>query len=75
VWTSTGAGALLDKTPSKEAHKARRISARWKISQDLRDGAAAIEAREKGMAEMSEKFKEMGGKIYVRSDTSNQGLI
>ena len=38
-----------------------------KITQDLRDEAAAIEAREKGMAEMSEKFKEMGSEVYVKT--------
>jgi len=34
-----------------------------KISQEVRDYAAS--EREKGMAEMSEKFKESGGEVYV----------
>lgn len=37
-----------------------------KITQDVRDYAKAEEAK-KGMAEMSEKFKEMGSKIYSKA--------
>jgi phosphomethylpyrimidine synthase len=37
-----------------------------KISQDLRDEAAAIDARDKGMAEKSAEFLEKGGKLYIR---------
>ncbi|MGB7368165.1 MAG: hypothetical protein WA926_04400, partial [Methylovirgula sp.] len=58
----------------KEAHKLAHFCSMcgpqfcsMKISQDLRDEAAAIEAREKGMAEMSEKFKEMGSEVYVKT--------
>ncbi len=66
------ARAFHDETLPKEAHKVAHFCSMcgpqfcsMKISQDLRDEAAAIEAREKGMAEMSEKFREMGGEVYV----------
>jgi phosphomethylpyrimidine synthase len=43
------------------------------ITQQVRDYAAKLNetpeaAAEKGMAEMSEKFKEMGGQVYVKAD-------
>ena len=37
-----------------------------KITQDVREFAAQKAEAEKGMAEMSEKFKEAGGEIYVK---------
>jgi phosphomethylpyrimidine synthase len=37
-----------------------------KISQDVRDYAAAEAEKEKGMEEMAEKFKESGGEIYQK---------
>jgi phosphomethylpyrimidine synthase len=68
------ARAFHDETLPKEAHKLAHFCSMcgpqfcsMKISQDLRDEAAAIDAREKGMAEMSEKFKEMGGEVYVEA--------
>jgi phosphomethylpyrimidine synthase len=61
-----------DETLPKEAHKLAHFCSMcgpqfcsMKISQDLRDEAAAIEAREKGMAEKSAEFLEKGGKLYV----------
>jgi len=43
------------------------------ITQQVRDYAATLNetpemAVESGMAEMSEKFKEMGGQVYVPSE-------
>jgi phosphomethylpyrimidine synthase len=38
-----------------------------KITQDVREYAAKKEEAEKGMAEMSEKFKEAGSEIYVKA--------
>jgi phosphomethylpyrimidine synthase len=35
------------------------------ITQQVRDYAAQLAAKEAGMAEMSEKFKEMGSEVYV----------
>jgi phosphomethylpyrimidine synthase len=37
-----------------------------KITQDVRDYAAKEKEAKKGMAEMSEKFKEMGSEVYVK---------
>jgi phosphomethylpyrimidine synthase len=36
-----------------------------KITQDVRDYAAQLEAKEKGMAEMSAKFHDAGSEVYV----------
>ena len=38
-----------------------------KITQDVRDYAAKQKEAEKGMDEMSEKFKEMGSQVYVKA--------
>jgi phosphomethylpyrimidine synthase len=58
-----------------------------KITQDVRDYAASLgdnekvalglDAAQKGMAEMSEKFNAMGGQVYVDADkvkASNKAL-
>ncbi|MBU6140874.1 MAG: phosphomethylpyrimidine synthase ThiC [Proteobacteria bacterium] len=39
-----------------------------KITQDVRDYAAKQKEAEKGMEEMSEKFKEFGSKVYVKAE-------
>src|SRR3954447_14636131 len=39
-----------------------------KISQEIRDSAAAQNDKEQGMAEMSEKFRQMGEQVYVCED-------
>jgi phosphomethylpyrimidine synthase len=36
-----------------------------KISQEVRDYAASEREKQEGMAEMSEKFKESGGEVYI----------
>jgi phosphomethylpyrimidine synthase len=36
-----------------------------KITQDVRDYAATLNDKEQGMAQMSEKFRQLGGEIYV----------
>jgi phosphomethylpyrimidine synthase len=36
-----------------------------KITQDVRDYAATLNDQQQGMAQMSEKFKQMGGEVYV----------
>jgi phosphomethylpyrimidine synthase len=66
------ARAYHDETLPKEAHKTAHFCSMcgpkfcsMKITQDVRDYAAQIEAKEKGMAEMSAKFHERGGEIYV----------
>ncbi len=48
-----------------------------KITQDVRDYAATLNDKEAGMAEMSEKFRRMGGEVYVDADAvkaSNRAL-
>jgi phosphomethylpyrimidine synthase len=73
-----------DETLPKEAHKVAHFCSMcgpkfcsMKITQDVRDYAASLNdkeqgmaahAREAGMREMSEKFREMGGKVYVEAD-------
>lgn len=39
-----------------------------KITQDVRDYAAKQKEAEKGMDGMSEKFKEMGGQVYLKAE-------
>jgi phosphomethylpyrimidine synthase len=66
------ARAYHDETLPKEAHKTAHFCSMcgpkfcsMKITQDVRDYAAAKEAQERGMAEMSEKFRDGGGEIDV----------
>ncbi|WP_026606567.1 phosphomethylpyrimidine synthase ThiC [Methylocapsa acidiphila] len=61
-----------DETLPKDAHKTAHFCSMcgpqfcsMKITQDLREEVAAIEEREKGMAEKSAEFLEKGGKLYV----------
>src|SRR5579883_2288601 len=61
-----------DETLPKEAHKTAHFCSMcgpqfcsMKITQELRDEAAAIAEREKGMAEKSAEFLEKGGRLYV----------
>jgi phosphomethylpyrimidine synthase len=39
-----------------------------KITQDVRDYAAAEAAREAGLKEKAEEFREKGGEIYVEQE-------
>ncbi|QGZ93272.1 phosphomethylpyrimidine synthase ThiC [Terricaulis silvestris] len=66
------ARAYHDETLPKDAHKTAHFCSMcgpkfcsMKITQDVRDYAAKKEEAERGMAEMSEKFKEVGSEIYV----------
>jgi len=61
-----------DETLPKEAHKTAHFCSMcgpkfcsMKISQDVRDHAARLNDKEAGMAEMSDRFREMGGRLYV----------
>jgi phosphomethylpyrimidine synthase len=48
-----------------------------KITQDVRDYAATLNDQQVGMAEMSEKFRQLGGEVYVDADKvkeSNRAL-
>ncbi|NNE56649.1 MAG: phosphomethylpyrimidine synthase ThiC [Hellea sp.] len=75
-----------DQTLPKEAHKVAHFCSMcgpkfcsMKITQDVRDYADGLSDNEKaalgldakkGMAEMSDKFKELGGEIYLSEDGS-----
>jgi phosphomethylpyrimidine synthase len=64
-----------DETLPKEAHKVAHFCSMcgpkfcsMKITQDVRDYAATLNDKEQGMAAMSEKFREMGGEVYVERE-------
>ncbi len=72
-----------DETLPKEAHKVAHFCSMcgpkfcsMKITQDVRDYAATLNdpagagasAAEAGMAQMSKKFRDMGGEVYVEQD-------
>ena len=68
-----------DETLPKEAHKVAHFCSMcgpkfcsMKITQDVRDYAASLNDKEQGMAQMSEKFNEMGGQVYVDAATVKQ---
>jgi phosphomethylpyrimidine synthase len=76
-----GARAMHDETLPKEAHKVAHFCSMcgpkfcsMEITQQVRDYAAKLNetpemAAEQGMAEMSEKFKDLGASLYVQSET------
>ncbi len=73
------AHAMHDETLPRPAHKAAHFCSMcgpkfcsMEITQQVRDYAAKLnrpveEAAEEGMAEMSERFREMGGQVYVEA--------
>src|SRR5690349_21218114 len=73
-----------DETLPKEAHKVAHFCSMcgpkfcsMKITQDVRDYAATLNDQQVGMAEMSEKFRQMGSEVYVEADKvkeSNRAL-
>jgi len=61
-----------DATLPKDAHKTAHFCSMcgpkfcsMKITQDVRDHAATLNDQSLGFAEMNEKFKEVGGELYV----------
>ena len=78
------AQAFHDETLPKEAHKVAHFCSMcgpkfcsMKITQDVRDYAATLNDKEQGMAEMSEKFRQMGEQVYVDAEKvkeSNRAL-
>ena len=76
------ARAMHDETMPKEAHKVAHFCSMcgpkfcsMRITQDVRDyaaqtnaGKSAMVEAEQGMAEMSEKFRELGAEVYVDAD-------
>ena len=73
-----------DETLPKDAHKVAHFCSMcgpkfcsMKITQDVRDYAAELEAKEQGMTEMSEKFMQLGAEVYIDAKTvkkSNEAL-
>src|SRR5436853_1969264 len=73
-----------DETLPKEAHKVAHFCSMcgpkfcsMKITQDVRDYAAGLNAKEAGMTQMSEKFRELGNEVYVETQAvkeSNEAL-
>src|SRR5262245_17700286 len=64
-----------DETLPKEAHKVAHFCSMcgpkfcsMKITQDVRDYAATLNDKEQGMAQMSEKFKQMGSEVDVAAE-------
>ncbi|WP_108682991.1 phosphomethylpyrimidine synthase ThiC [Methyloceanibacter sp. wino2] len=64
-----------DATLPKEAHKLAHFCSMcgpkfcsMEITQQVRDYAAKLNDKEQGMAEMSEKFREMGSEVYIEED-------
>jgi phosphomethylpyrimidine synthase len=83
------ARSMHDETLPKEAHKVAHFCSMcgpkfcsMKITQDVRDYAASLNDPDykevaDGMAEMSAKFREMGGEVYLEADKvkeANKGL-
>src|SRR5438067_8845345 len=78
------ARAYHDATLPKDAHKVAHFCSMcgpkfcsMKITQDVRDYAATLNDKEQGMAQMSEKFRELGNEVYVDAQAvkeSNQAL-
>src|SRR5262245_55671669 len=61
-----------DETLPKEAHKLAHFCSMcgpkfcsMEITQQVRDYAAKLAEKERGMAEMSEKFRQLGSEVYV----------
>jgi phosphomethylpyrimidine synthase len=68
------ARAYHDETLPKEAHKVAHFCSMcgpkfcsMKITQDVRDYAATLNDQQQGMAQMSQKFLDLGAKVYVET--------
>jgi phosphomethylpyrimidine synthase len=64
-----------DETLPKEAHKVAHFCSMcgpkfcsMKITQDVRDYAATLNDQQQGMAQMSQKFLDLGAEVYVEAD-------
>jgi len=69
-----------DETLPREAHKTAHFCSMcgpkfcsMEISRQVRDHAARLNDREAGMAEMAERFREMGGRLYVPEGEAGEG--
>jgi phosphomethylpyrimidine synthase len=68
------ARSMHDETMPKEAHKTAHFCSMcgpkfcsMEITHEVRDYAARLNERSAGMTEMSEKFRELGGQVYVET--------
>ena len=78
------ARAMHDETLPKDAHKVAHFCSMcgpkfcsMKITQDVRDYAAKQNEQAAGMAAMSDRFRDMGGQVYVdaaKVKASNEAL-
>ena len=73
------ARSFHDETLPKEAHKLAHFCSMcgpkfcsMEITQQVRDYAAKLAEKERGMAEMSAKFRDMGGEVYVEGNASEK---
>src|SRR6478672_5078798 len=73
------ARSFHDETLPKEAHKIAHFCSMcgpkfcsMEITQQVRDYAAKLAEKERGMAEMSAKFRDMGGEVYVEGNASEK---
>src|SRR5438067_12601358 len=73
------ARAFHDETLPKEAHKVAHFCSMcgpkfcsMKITQDVRDYAAALNDKEQGMAQMSEKFRQLGSEVHVEAEKARE---
>jgi phosphomethylpyrimidine synthase len=55
-----------DEILPKEAHKVAHFCS-MKITQDVRDYAATLNDKEQRMAQMSERFRQLGSEVYVHA--------
>ncbi|MCZ4282120.1 phosphomethylpyrimidine synthase ThiC [Kiloniella laminariae] len=70
------ARSFHDETLPKEAHKLAHFCSMcgpkfcsMKISQEVRDYASRLNDKTQGMAQMSDRFQELGNELYVSSNT------
>ena len=68
---------MHDETLPKDAHKVAHFCSMcgpkfcsMKITQDVRDYAVQLNDKQQGMAQMSEKFREMGSDVYVDAESA-----
>ncbi len=76
------ARAYHDATLPKDAHKVAHFCSMcgpkfcsMKITQDVRDYAKTLNDQQAGMDEMSAKFKDMGGQVYVDADAAKAAAV
>src|SRR5436853_1282931 len=67
--------AALPKQAQQVAHFCSMCGPKFcsmKITQDVRDYAATLNDKEQGMAQMSEKFRELGNEVYVDAQAAKE---